>query len=263
MTVVSPSTNHPDIMTGLDPSTHPIRNQHGEQLDTFVHPGKHGDILVILGHGLSGEMNSPVLFWLARGLEKHGWPCVRFSYSGNGKSEGLFTHSNITKETRDLTAIIDQFGAGRKIAYIGHSMGAAVGTLTAARDDRIKLLISLAGMVHTREFAKRELTGTTPNHDTPWKDENTPLSSPLANDLHQIHTTLNAAHTIRLPWLLIHGLDDDIVLPADSRDLHATLRGPKKLVEIAGADHSFEHHYDKLIEECHHWLEKYLGPVAS
>ena len=34
-------------------------------------------------------------------------------------------------------------GSGFRIIYAGHSMGGAVGTLTAASDDRIKFLISL------------------------------------------------------------------------------------------------------------------------
>ena len=35
-------------------------------------------------------------------------------------------------------------------------MGGAVGTLAAASDDRIKFLISLAGMVNTKAFYERE-----------------------------------------------------------------------------------------------------------
>ena len=41
-------------------------------------------------------------------------------------------------------------------------MGGVVGTLTAASDDRIKFLISLAGMVNTKSFYAREFVEETP-----------------------------------------------------------------------------------------------------
>ena len=43
---------------------------------------------------------------------------------------------------------------GYEVCYIGHSMGGAVGVLSG--DEQIALLVSLAGMVHTRAFAERE-----------------------------------------------------------------------------------------------------------
>ena len=56
---------------------------------------------------------------------------------------------------------MDALGS-KKIAYIGHSMGAAIGVLSTARDNRIRCLVSLAGMVDTRKFAETEFGGEIP-----------------------------------------------------------------------------------------------------
>jgi pimeloyl-ACP methyl ester carboxylesterase len=235
-----------------------IRNPQGELLDTAFHEGTRDDVLVILGHGVTGDMNRPLLFWLARVLADRGYPCLRVSFSGNGDSEGQFTDSNITKEIGDLTAVIDQLGEGKKIVYIGHSMGGAVGTLTAARDERIKVLVSLAGMVYTKDFCEREFGDVTPGEGVMWEEDEFPLSQSYVDDLHHIDNTLDAARELRLPWLLLHGLADDVVLPTDSRDLDAVLRGPHRLVEIPGANHLFENHYDTVATETANWLEQHV-----
>ena len=202
-----------------------IRNNHGEALDTTLQAGKRKGYLVILAHGLTGNKNRPVIANLADALALDGWPCLRVSYSGNGMSEGSFSDSNITKNIADLTSIIDQLSNGRKIIYIGHSMGSAAGTLTAVRDERICGLISLAGLVHTQEFAERTFAKLTPgqSHLSPQRDSL--LSQSLINDLTQISSTLPAVKELRLPWLLFHGLKDNEVYPRDSEDLCALIAG--------------------------------------
>lgn len=238
-----------------------IHNPAGERLDTDYHEGLgnqvKNDHLVILGHGVTGNKDRPMLVTIAEHLAAHGWPCLRLSFSGNGDSEGAFTDSNISKEITDLTAVIDQLGSGKKIIYLGHSMGAAVGTLTTARDERLNVMISLAGMVHTRAFVQREFGHITPDHGVMWEEPEFPLSSAYVDDLNQIDSTLDAVAELRLPWLLLHGLEDDVVPPQDSRDLLAKLRKPCQLVEVPGADHSFEGHYPLICNEITAWLNKH------
>jgi len=242
----------------MQPKMQPIRNSQGELLDVAYHGGTRDDVLVILGHGVTGDKDRPLLFWLARALADSGYPCLRMSFSGNGKSEGSFVDSNITKEVGDLTSVMDQLGDGKKIAYIGHSMGGAVGALTAARDERIKVLVSLAGMVHTKNFCNTEFGDVTPGLGVMWEEEEFPFSQSFLDDMNHIDSTLDAARELRVPWLLLHGLADDIVLPSDSRDIKAVLRGPVNHVEVDGADHSFGDHYEIVANETKSWLEKHL-----
>ncbi|MFK7911083.1 MAG: alpha/beta hydrolase, partial [Akkermansiaceae bacterium] len=71
----------------------PIKNQNRELLDTELHDADRDDRLVILGHGVTGDKDRPLIFWLARALQEKGYPALRMSFSGNGDSEGAFEKS--------------------------------------------------------------------------------------------------------------------------------------------------------------------------
>jgi pimeloyl-ACP methyl ester carboxylesterase len=233
-----------------------IRNRSGEILDHTFHPGTRREALVILAHGLTGNKDRPQLVALADGLAAKGWPCLRITYAGNGASEGRFEDSCITKEIADLQIVLDAVPDTAQVAYVGHSMGGAVGVLTAARDLRIQVLVSLAGMTHTADFVQREFGVVTPDAGFMWDEPEHPLSQTFVDDLRHIGSTLSAAEAVTQPWLLIHGDADDLVPIQDSRDAFDAATCTKRLVEIPGAGHSFdETSYPQLVEAVDEWLE--------
>jgi pimeloyl-ACP methyl ester carboxylesterase len=237
-----------------------IQNPSGERLDLTFHHGSRRDTLVILGHGLTGNKDRPLLVALAEGLAGLGWPCMRISYSGNGQSEGRFEDATITKETADLETILSTVPDYVRVAYAGHSMGSAVGVLTAARDLRIRVLVSLAGMTHTAAFVRREFGNLTPGKDFIWDEPEHPLSEAFVEDLTSIGDILPAAATITQPWLLIHGSDDDVVPVRDGRDAHAAALCQKQWLEIDGAGHAFEETgRERIIEAMDSWLSAHFG----
>ena len=237
-----------------------IFNSLGEQLDIAFHHGNHLGAMVVLGHGVTGNKDRPLLVASAEGLAKKGWPCIRFSFSGNGASQGKFEDSNITKEVNDLWSILNMVHQEKRIAYIGHSMGAAVGVKTAARGMAIQCLISLAGMVNTAGFVEREFGDVVPGKGFMWDDEDCPLSESYVNDLKEIGSLLPDAAKIECPWLLIHGTEDDVVPIADSQQAFEVARCEKKLIEIPGAGHSFDaESYGAIVDRIDLWLKKSFG----
>jgi uncharacterized protein len=237
-----------------------LRNIHGERLDHHFHPGARHDTLVILGHGLTGNKDRPLLVALAEGLASIGWPCLRVSFSGNGDSQGRFEDSCITRQIGDLQAVLDTVPDYVGIAYVGHSMGSATGVMTAVRDLRIQALISLAGMTHVAAFAQREFVGLVPGKDCIWEDEAFPLSESLVDDMKTIGSILPSVERLIRPWLLIHGLEDDVVPVADSRDAHAAARNRSELLEIPGAGHVFgEDSHAAIIAAADSWLARCFG----
>lgn len=231
-----------------------IHNRYGELLDSALHTGTRAGVLLVLGHGVTGNMDRPLTVALAERLSAKGWPTLRFSFAGNGASEGKFADATISKEVEDLSSLLDQLKGDQKVVYIGHSMGGAVGAIFNAKEDRLSALVSLAGMVHTRRFCDAEFGDITPDEGVMWDEPSCPLSQAYVDDLHLIHTTLDAARDTRTPWLLIHGDADDVIPPSDSEELYQVIKGPRKHVVFPEANHVFEGHYDAVANTIHDWL---------
>ena len=117
-----------------------IRNSQGEKIDyTFHSGGEVAAATMLIGHGVTGNKDRAHLVALAEALASNGVNALRFSFAGNGDSEGEFVDCTITKEIGDLKAVIDAASVeGGILYYTGHSMGGAVGVLTVTGDDRIR-----------------------------------------------------------------------------------------------------------------------------
>lgn len=245
-----------------------IRNPKGERLDYSFHEATPGDVaknngtLVILGHGVTGNKDRPILVNTAKALNNAGFDTLRFSFAGNGESEGDFREATITKECGDLESVLNAVEeSASRIIYIGHSMGAAVGVLISARDNRISALVSLAGMVDTKAFAQREFGDLQPDKDVMWEEADCPLSSAFMEDLSStVGTVLPSAESIDIPWLLVHGTADDIVLPEDSESVRNKLGDGVDLVSVDGANHVFSEpeHSETAANSIVKWLREKL-----
>ena len=240
-----------------------IRNKHGERLDYTFHEGADATKnIVVLGHGVTGNKDRPFVVALGEGLAAAGVPALRFSFSGNGASEGKFTDSTISKEVEDLGAVLDVLD-GHTICYVGHSMGGAVGVLRASKDDRIQLLVSLAGMVHTKTFAHTEFGDVTPDEGFMWDEPDCPLSQAYMDDLTQIDTVVDLSPQISVPWLLVHGDEDDVVPIEDSHDILANANSQAQLVTLEGANHVFsDEHTPVMVEKVIAWIKTQLAKLS-
>lgn len=237
-----------------------IFNEKGERIDVAFDAGTRGGVMVVLGHGVTGNKDRPLLMAVAVGLAKKGWPCIRMSFSGNGKSGGCYEEATISKEIGDLRAVLRTVPQESRIAYIGHSMGAAVGVMKASRGIMIQALVSLAGMVHTADFLKREFGDVIPGKGNMWDEEGCPLSQEYADDMNRIGSLVGTAAQVRQPWLLIHGEADDVVPVQDSIDAFEAARCEKKLIKIPNAGHSFdEKSYPLIVDAIDAWLKNCFG----
>ena len=241
-----------------------IRNVHGEKLDYAFHEGdSESKNIVVLGHGVTGNKDRPFIVELAKVLAATGIPALRFSFSGNGASEGKFTDSTISKEVDDLGTVLGVL-EGYAVCYVGHSMGGAVGVLRASNDSRIQLLVSLAGMVHTRAFAQREFGDVTPDAGFMWDDPDCPLSQAYMDDLGEIDSVVSSASRITVPWLLVHGDEDDVVPIEDSHDILAEANDSAQLITLEGADHVFSDESTSImVQEVVAWIKTRFSNLAA
>ena len=240
-----------------------IKNSEGETLDYTYHEGvANARDILILGHGVTGNKDRPFVVGLAERVAAEGVPVLRFSFAGNGSSEGRFESCTISKEVEDLRAVLSSTASnGFRATYAGHSMGGAVGVLTAASDDRIHFLISLAGMVNTAAFYQREFGEEVPGEGFMWEEPTCPLSAEFVDDMKAIESVAPKAAQVKMPWLLVHGTDDDVVPIEDSREIFALAGEPKKFVEIPDTDHVFSgDSLGPLSETVITWLGETLRP---
>lgn len=233
-----------------------IRNSQGEKIDYTFHEGAvDTKFIVVIGHGVTGNKDRPFVLALAQGLAAAGINALRFSFAGNGDSEGRFEDCTVSKEVDDLGVVLDGLGDWN-VAYAGHSMGGAVGVLRAVGDERIRHLISLAGMVDCAGFAQREFGGEVPDKGCMWEDESCPLSSTYMNDMNRIGTLEEQGAGIKVPWLLVHGTEDDVVPLEDSRNIFAHANEPRELFVIEGADHVFSgDHTEPMVHKVVEWCQ--------
>ena len=234
-----------------------IRNPTGERLDYTFHPGADDQRdICVLGHGVTANKDRPFLVALAEALSAAGIACLRFSFAGNGDSEGSFGEATISKEVDDLGAVLDQLD-GWRIAYAGHSMGGAVGVLRASTDQRIQALISLAGMVHTADFAQRKFGDQTPGESTMWDKPECPLSQTYMDDMAAIDSVADRGAAISVPWLLVHGAADTVVPLRDASDIVDRAGENTTLIELADADHVFsDDATPRMVTAVVEWLQR-------
>lgn len=236
-----------------------ILNSSKEVLDYEFH-GDPSDtsLLVIIGHGVTGNKDRPWAEALAKALEEAGINALRFSFSGNGDSEGKFEDCTISKEVRDLKSVVNaaEDEGFHRICYVGHSMGAAVGVLSASRDERIELLVSLSGMVHTGKFCETEFGDQKPGEGCMWEDEECPLSQAFVDDMNKIDNVLAKTEKIEVPWLIVHGDVDDVVPVEEGKEIYAAAYEPKELVILEGVDHVYSGDgLGKMIDAVISWLK--------
>jgi pimeloyl-ACP methyl ester carboxylesterase len=232
----------------------PIHNAHGERIAfTFVPGQSDRRDIVVIGHGLTSDKERPWSVGLSNALRERGIASLRISFSGNGESGGDFLDSTITKEVEDLGSVLDALPQWN-VSYVGHSMGGAVGLLRAAKDQRIRNLVSLAAITHSAEFFQHMFGQLGLGVPLLGKAQ-CPLGQPLRADLLANQPTLEAARSITVPWLVVHGSSDVVVPVQHSIDLNAAANGQAEFVLLEGADHSFTQvGLGKLLETVIPWL---------
>ena len=176
------------------------------------------------------------------------------SFSGNGASQGRFEESTLSKQVEDLGSVLDALD-GWRVAYAGHSMGAAVGLLRAARDERIRALVSLAGMLHVARFFETHFGGL--DWGAPMLGKaRCPWNRALAEDARAQGSLEDAARAVRVPWLLVHGTADELVPHGDTLDAQRAAGSTARVELLPGVDHRFSGSIEPMLERVVPWLRE-------
>jgi uncharacterized protein len=216
---------------------------------------------VVVVHGFKGFKDWGMFPVLAERLARAGVTAVTPNVSGSGvDDEGRFSlpdrfgHNTFSTELEDIARVIGALAAGElgvappsAIGLVGHSRGGGIAVLQAARDRRVRALVTWAAISSVERWS--------PEEQAAWRErgvkeivntrtgERLPLYPDVLDDIAR-HATgsldiLAAAGKIRVPWLIAHGTGDESVSPLEGRALHAAAPPTTELLEIEGAGHTF------------------------
>jgi dipeptidyl aminopeptidase/acylaminoacyl peptidase len=227
--------------------------------------------LVVLIHGFKGFKDWGFFPWLGHHMAQAGLAaaCINLSHCGIGTNPetferlDLFERDTWGKRLFDIGQVLEAAGHGlltdkgepnpSRLGLLGHSMGGGAALLTAARDARVRSVATLAGVAQANRIpdriAREQLAalGHVAIENTRTKQTmrighaffDEVWGHPEAFDI------LAAARRLDVPWLIVHGADDETVPLSEAHELlDAANDAPRggenvRMLTLDGTGHTF------------------------
>jgi dienelactone hydrolase len=266
-----------------------LRGADGEVLagDLF-HPRHEGRApFVLVVHGFKGFKHWGFLPFVARSLAEAGFLAATVSLSHCGlEGEGdifnrldLFERDTWGKRLFDLRQVLDAAHAGllshrpcdpARIGLVGHSAGGGLAILGTAKDPRVRALATIAAIRQPNRFPQDQVSAQL----AAWghvRVENYRTKQPMRvgaaffdelREHPQAFDIRAAARSLTVPWLLVHGVQDDSVPFEEAIELldcanEGVLDGENaRLLSLENADHALgtghpmKNRTPELIQAC-------------
>jgi pimeloyl-ACP methyl ester carboxylesterase len=269
----------------------PIAGKHKKPIitDVFYIEGGKPKPIVIFCHGYKGFKDWGAWNVMAKTFAEAGFFFIKFNFSYNGGTIEqpidfldleAFGNNNYTKELDDLETVMDWIASNEHYHYeanlshinlIGHSRAGGIVTIKAEEDNRVKKVISLAGV---SDFGKR--SSTTGNLEQ-WKKDGVKYVLNGRTKQHMPHyyqfyedfiqneerlTIKRAVSNLNIPYLIIHGDKDTSVLIEEAYQLHKW--NPKNQIKIIeDADHVFNTKHPWEYQDVSNKLKKVIEIVVT
>jgi putative redox protein len=219
---------------------------------------------VVMGHCFTCSRHIRVIRQICSELALAGFLALRFDFSGNGQSDGLFQEASYSKHIREMQHAAEFMagqGADDWIAFAGHSMGAMIALLTAPRLPQIRAVCALAGRIsglnasHFFNPAQRAALRRTGSLAFTSRGRQLRISQDFFSDAarYDLPRTVSA---LNIPILAVHGDQDEIVPVAEAYQARKLNTYHIELLIIPGADHMFsgEAHRQQTAQAVTQWF---------
>ncbi len=256
-----------------------LNGSNGKQIiGDITNSATQSNLVALFVHGFKGFKDWGSHNLVADYFASKGINFVKFNFSHSGviapdltdvTDLKLFASNTPSKELYDLEVVIKyvvETFPGAQITLIGHSRGGGISILEAAKNASVSKLITWAAISSFDSLWKKEqeqewrTKGKIEVYNARTK-ENMPLNVELLEDVTQNHERLNiieAAKTLSVPWLIIHGNEDINVSLSVGKEFKR-IQPAAKLLEIKGANHVFgsSHPFkeEQLPEQLHQVCE--------
>jgi len=216
---------------------------------------------LIICHGLPYEPGSVVeksYYELARFFSPH-YTSLVFDFSGTGLSEGKFS---LFAWVEDLVNVAKNF---ERVLLLGYSMGGAVAIRAACDLDNVEKLAVVASPCSMDMFSEEVLRAIYENA----KIKNVlkgigdydAFASKFTSEFAEIEPKY-WINKIRIPKLIVHGTEDDIVPFQHGERLFEIAKPPKSFVRVVGGDH-FLRQREEVSKAVMNWLQGKIEGVVE
>ena len=217
--------------------------------------------LVIFAHGYKGYKDWGAWDLMAKKFAEAGFFFVKFNFSHNGTTLEqpadfadleAFGNNNFSKEISDYDEVLNYFYNHQKvnqdkIAIIGHSRGGGITVIKGFEDERVKVIISLAGVSNFKyRFPSQDRFENWKNEGVMYSEnkrthQNMPHYFQFFEDFEKNEKRFDiqyAAQHLEKPLLILQGTNDDAVKDKEAFLLNEWCK-TSELQFIEGANHTF------------------------
>lgn len=253
-------------------------------LDLYFEKNKQPKPIIIFCHGFKGYKDWGAWNLVAEAFSKAGFLFLKFNFSHNGGTLeqpidfpdlDAFSQNNYSKELDDLERVLDFISKPNvyseeinieAISLIGHSRGGGIVLIKSSENQKIKNVITWAGvsdfrarfMESTTAFTDWEKNGTTYIVNGRTK-QNMPLNFQFYQDFieNENRLTINSSvKKLKIPYLIIQGENDPTVIIKEAQMLHKWAAKSSSLKIIEKGDHVFGAKHPWDTKELPNDLEK-------
>jgi len=206
-------------------------------------------------HGLLSDAagTKSMTLWDHAVQSNRSW--IRFDMRAHGQSDGKFEQFNISRAVEDTRLVFEQFSE-RPSIVVGSSMGGWVAAQCA-----LDPAFNIAGLVliapafnfiqdlyASLDAKDKSLWKSTGSRliESPYPDCDFSLSYQAVTDAH-LHDVFSRSVDFDFPVTILHGKQDDVVLPQLSMKFKRHARSKVNLEILEKADHRLTDHSDHIV----------------
>jgi dienelactone hydrolase len=216
---------------------------------------------IVIVHGFKGFKDWGMFPPLGDRLARAGFATVTFNLSGSGVNDTgefdrpeRFGRNTFSAELQDLGLVLDALVRGElgvaaptTIGLVGHSRGGGIAVLHAAGDPRVRALVTWAAISSVERWSAQEVAEWRQKGAKEIVNARTgqrlPLYTDVLDDVERNATSLDilgAAARLQIPWLIVHGTEDESVSHLESEALRAASPiSTTRLLAVDGGGHTF------------------------
>ena len=233
----------------------------------YLYIKKNSQITVVFFHGFMSDMIGAKPSAIQKFCRKQKLDFLKFEYSGHGKSTGKFIKGNVSKWTNDAKQLIKaKVKKGKILIFVGSSMGSWIAlNLFQNFKKQIKGFIGIASApqfleeLMWKKFSKK-IKRTIMNKKIYHLDHGGfvyPITKQLIFDGRK-NKVLNNKINLKIPMILFHGTNDEVVPIKFSKKIFKICKkSKKKLFKIKNGDHSLSRKSDlkKICNELNYMIK--------